>query len=433
MVRSSQSHKVILAVILAILAGVGLGAAQSGAAGPDPNFGTGGSVRPFVGNEGVSQLLAPGNDIIAVGTKFSVAKFDVDGIADQSFSFDPLDAAPQYLQVGYEEFAGARLDRWDNLVIAGQYSGNRGSMPWLTKVDTEGRLALPFADKGYWIPKKTMGFRTSVNEIAMDQAGRIYVAVVRAVKKRGSAASRTSIQRLTPNGRPDSNFADTSSKRVLKRGAKSGYASVDGLTVTSDGKIIYSISTANGAILRALKPDGSRDRAFGHDGKLHVNHSFSVAKLTSSGNRVLLWGNLARRSPRDTFAPYAVALRSNGRVISTFGRTGRSEIDVGLLASAGVKPTHVVTPATFSLDKKGRAIASFNVGTGRSSKARMTAIRLNQRGRLDRSFGEDGAFQAPVEYNSENSSVTLDDGSVVVDAAVADNGATHPGLYRLLP
>jgi uncharacterized delta-60 repeat protein len=199
------------------------------------------------------------------------------------------------------------------------------------------------------------------------------------------------------------------------------------------GAILMGNESRKGAVLAALRRDGSLDPRFGSGGVAHVAGDFSPSQLLRRPDgRLLVVGTRAVAEDRYELARMVVMqLTPDGRLDPGFGQGG--------LAEPGMQ---VSCCEPLALQADGSILAAGQTGRG---EFRGVVARLSPGGALDTSFGEGGIREIPGA-TGQNAGVyevkPLPDGRIVVLArggegmrltALTPDGAVDPAFDVVLP
>jgi uncharacterized delta-60 repeat protein len=223
------------------------------------------------------------------------------------------------------------------------------------------------------------------------------------------------VARLNPNGKLDPTFGGKDGLRggitLTNFGGDRGDKAL-AVAIQKDGKIVVAghmddtsfttLADVGGFIVARYNTDGSLDKTFDGDGKLHIDTagadaSFASAVAIQPDGKILLAGTAGTRG---RFAPpgdqndFTVArLNTNGSLDRTFGnrlaigntRTGQLTIGFGGDSNEGA--------SAIALAPDGKILVG---GVGGSGSAKFAVARLHTNGTLDKTFGDgisgDGRF-----------------------------------------
>jgi uncharacterized delta-60 repeat protein len=205
------------------------------------------------------------------------------------------------------------------------------------------------------------------------------------------------IARYHSNGRLDKGF-DRDGKLTLGCGDLcAAYA----VAVQEDGSILVGGSGDADFALVRLKPDGSRDSAFGTRGWADIGFDDGMARaiaLQPDGKILVVGTSYGERSG------LALArLTPEGLLDPSFGRAGRAIIHFG---SHEAEPRAVLRP-------DGKLVVAASVW---DRKTRVWLLRIDAKGRVDRRFGRGGLVRTTVRGASPGLAVQADGKLVIVGA-----------------
>lgn len=217
--------------------------------------------------------------------------------------------------------------------------------------------------------------------------------------------------RYNPDGSLDSSFgANGIVVADLAFGQDSG--AVD-LVIQSDGKIVVLDGGAGGLLLARFNSDGSRDNAFGTNGRVLIAPQYgafpSALVLQPDGKFVV--GSTEFGSANYEFA--VRRLNANGSIDTSFGTGGRAITAFGVQSFMSAL---VLTPAGQILaagDRKAGNPASFDFD--------FALTRWNADGSFDSSFGAGGTVMTPFTAGTDGaSSVVIQPDGKIIAAGLAD-------------
>lgn len=230
------------------------------------------------------------------------------------------------------------------------------------------------------------------------------------------------IARFDRDGRLDKSFG-ANGRVVTAWGPGSDHAAA--VAIQTDGRIVVAGSAANqfwiDFALARYYPDGSLDETFGGDGVVTTaTGSFysTIRALAIQFDGKIIVAGEAFGDDRDI----AVArYNQDGSLDQGFGNNG-----VRLIA---INPKHSDNVADVAIQNDGKIVVS-GMGTDLFSRSMLVAasfvvFRLNQRGNLDPSFGQDGIVTTSVgaEYESAGQLTIQTDGRILVGGEFGAGGA----------
>jgi uncharacterized delta-60 repeat protein len=160
-----------------------------------------------------------------------------------------------------------------------------------------------------------------------------------------------------------------------------GHSFAYGLAIGNHGRIVVSGHNRSGFALARYKPDGRLDRSLSGNGKLSTGfgdiHAFARAVAIGHRGSIVAAGETC---PANGECRFAVAkYTSDGHLDPSFGDGGRMTLDFGDVSA------HV---SSVALEPRGRVLLAGDTCIGRNCD--FALARLDSRGVLDRSFGNDG-------------------------------------------
>jgi len=208
------------------------------------------------------------------------------------------------------------------------------------------------------------------------------------------AVAATASAAAPPAGRLDPSFGGDG--LVVER-LTNGHDLAQGVVPLLDGSVLVAAESGGrlkaflgpDAVLLRLRPNGRRDRTFGANGVLRVSigrGDDEVSGVTQLPNRRLLVGgaadNLNGDAYNDDVALYAFRAQPSGRLDPTFGRRG--------VATARVATWIFIHALSGLAASPDGSVVVGGVTSSLDTKSRLTLVRFDARGRLDRRFGKKG-------------------------------------------
>lgn len=321
----------------------------------------------------------------------------------------------------------AELDRFEKIAAYGSskvlLAGSEGE---LARVDNSGSLDSSFGQGGI--------VQVRAADVAVDRRGRILVAGGPSTDPVDSYAPR--VTRLLPDGSLDPTFGDGGVARVDFGGR---YDGVSAIAVAPDGRVFAGgtkqtladnrgLSDAAPALAR-LHPNGAIDRSFGRKGIRLLKGGweggvFNIYPTRDGGLVAQGEGYIGISIWRLTESGAAAPRFGDKGVVELESRgTGEREEELIWLREVGVFPNGKIVAAAIGQEVDGER------------KYRMTVVRLNADGRVDRSFGRHGWAFASFKRDSFASGIaTLPRDVTVVGTEVrVRGGARHIGLVAFGP
>lgn len=191
---------------------------------------------------------------------------------------------------------------------------------------------------------------------------------------------------------------------------KDGSTLVTGNETGPYGQPIYSK-------LSKLTASGSLDLSFGIDGVLNLPYDFSAARgitaLTDTNGRLLITGytpigNSGASSPG---AFTMLRFNTDGSLDQSFGTEGTLKLDT----------ESIVITKSETLENGDIILAGLSSLT-QSPYQELIALRFNENGVIDTSFGNEGIFTlATQNYLNPQSTVTQEDGKILISGATSSS------------
>jgi uncharacterized delta-60 repeat protein len=358
----------------------------------DPTFGDGGSVRGrlfAVGDTVVSMALDAAGRILLVHSRGyhetggAVARFRADGVLDRKFA----ERGVRKLAVQGQDVATAPDGRI--VVLATEYPADSGQS---RRIAVERLTATGAVDATFG----TGGVTTVTLPGADDTANGVTVLPDGRVLATGSVAGAFTVIRLTAGGAVDPSYGAAGFARASAQGP--GTDRPETIVVQPDGKYLVGgtsrgLDTARGTLAR-YNPDGSPDLTFGDRGKLQAGLGASAKALAMApGGKILV---LAEDSLR--------RLDARGGLDPAF-------------ASGGVLKFDFTADALVSL-ADGRILVAGHSGTD-GTRLR----RYNADGSPDRAFGTSGSLPIPGFTVTVGEIILRPDGSALLGGTVTEHDA----------
>ena len=315
---------------------------------------------------------------------------------------------------------GVAIDGKGRIVVAGYTLDNRTDFA-VARFRPNGRLDPNFGG-GDGRVSTNLGGTDYGFDIAIGPKGRIVVAGERARR----SGTRMAVAVYTPSGGLDRSFSNDGIAFV---GFDREFQGANAVAIGAGGKIVIGGSTSNGETSRwalaRLRPDGSRDRDFGGDGRVTADLTASDELINDlaivGGGKIVAVGSAeSGLSPRIAIARFLL----RGKLDRDFGKRGVKFTDVanGADAANGVDE-----------QPDGRLIVVGSVANG--GKADWGVLRYGPNGRLDGSFHGDGVriLGFGPDYEFAHAAVVQPNGRIVVVGRIRRSNDDQFGVVRLKP
>jgi uncharacterized delta-60 repeat protein len=324
-------------------------------------------------------------------------------------------------------------------VAAVSLTGSERAMRFFSavKVARNGTLDRRFGANGFarTAPRGAGGasryLRGQVQAVATQRDGKILLAGYR-VLGRGEERRAPVLERLLSNGAPDPSFGDggvVTAYHVV--GLGEWYS---GVAVEADGTIVVSGAVTQfagfhpdhprpRALVRAYRPDGHIDRAFGHGGTIGVSDPPSGFYYTGMSSVQVLPGGGLLASGYSRYRLLLERLTADGRRVGSFGDSGLVTFGEAEAGCVGV----CEWPGSFFLQgRKIVALASLN----QLNETTGAVVRFLPDGRVDRLFGRHGIVRVRgAEQLEESEAIApLDRGRFLVSGYGYESGPGGAGL-----
>jgi uncharacterized delta-60 repeat protein len=354
-------------------------------------------------------------------------------------------------------------------VVAALASGGEGPYLGAARYRLDGSLDRSFGADGFARTDRFFGRlkgEAQGQAIAIQRGGKILLAGYREDSNLHAAPV---LARLRPNGKPDRGFG--SKGLVMPRLREKDAVVLHGVAVQRNGRIV-AVGARNerrggkpAGLVIAYRPDGRIDRRFGHNGRVafphrrsidgytalrdivvlpggkmlvvgYIGDRFLLLRLLPSGaldrgfdgdGKILIGNELGGCCPSDA----ALSLLPDGRLIALsaplgggqtlfrFHRNGKLDRSFGLQgAIRGASMRKVGSAGDVAIQGNGRIVVAGTAGRlrvpNRTAKFVISILRFQPGGKPDRSFGKHGVKYLPFGYSSIGAAaLTLPDGSVV--------------------
>ncbi|HYC48166.1 MAG TPA: hypothetical protein VED01_22055 [Burkholderiales bacterium] len=361
------------------------------------------------------KLVAAGWMSTAVGVDFALARYNVDGTLDTTFSGDGKVIT---------DFGG-NFDRAHDLVlqpdgkilVAGHSNASGSNAFALARYNADGSLDTTFDGDGKLDAAALgeFGYR-----ITLQPDGRIIMT--------GSTGSSFIVVRLNADGSLDSSFGGDG--RVVTSDAGVAWA---GVTLQPDGKILVAgtrIGTPSTIAIVRYNVDGTLDTTFDGDGKVTtaagLNDSGASAIALQADGKILVTG-----TGRDGADLKIAVIRYNadGSLDSTFDGDGK----LTTIIRDAADRTRVFDAGESIVVQPDGNIVVAGLSEGPLVRYDTALVRYNADGTLDTTFGGDGKVVTTVApgHDYAHDVVLQPDGKLVVAGEVFDE-TTNNGDFLVL-
>jgi len=239
----------------------------------------------------------------------------------------------------------------------------------------------------------------AVSAVALQSDGKIVVGGQ--LRPSSTAALLGAILRLNPNGTVDHTFGNGG---VVTTSIGSTGASVGGLAIQTDGKILASVISAflpRGNVTR-FNPNGSVDTTFG------TNGSVTAPSVVPTGPLVLQPDGKILMAGGEFSSGLLVRFDANGQLDTTFGQGGEAVLLVAASGIALLANGQILVSSGQTGPGPGPAISEFP-----------GVIRYNSNGSADKTFGISGRAASVASPS------TL---TVQIDGAIFSAGRIFTGV-----
>ena len=300
------------------------------------------------------------------------------------------------------------------IVLAGGGSIVPGMAGTVVRLQQDGTLDLSFGERG----KAPVPLLDGMSAMIIDSSGRFIIA--------DTAQSLTGFDpdfaavRLNSDGSLDTSFGDRG-KAVIPIGP--GFYDVpSSLALQTDGKIVLAgqgmVGTVGGFVAARLNSDGTLDQGFGSSGVVAVALAGGAKGVAIDASGRIVMAGSAFGGSHSNFV--FVRLTSDGAPDLTFGADGSGIVTIPVSGGAGDGLANAVT-----IDSSGHIVAA---GYAITSSWDFAAIRLNDDGALDNSFGSGGLSVVAGFGLSMFNALTVDANGKIVLAGDGNLNNTTPPL-----
>ena len=345
------------------------------------------------------KIIAAGRFVSSGRTTAGVARLDIGGVLDKSFS----DPSLSFGTTGNSEANATAIQSDGKIVLAG-YNNNGVTTDFaLWRINSLGNLDTSFDGSG----GTTTNFGGSTTNVArsvlVQSDGKIVIG--------GTSDARLAVQRLLPDGSLDNAFGNAAGV-IIHPGTQDDGAAI---LIQPDGQLIV-IGTSDGDFVAArLHVDGSLDPTFGNGGVARVSfgNGHAAAAVMDSAGRVIIAG--------DAGGDFAlVRLLGSGVADSSFGSNGKVFTDFG---------------GTTDIARGIALLPDGRIAVAGNSAANFAVAVYETNGQLSNSFGGAGWATTSI-FNSTNTNAAAiaiqSDGRIVVAGSEVDptDGTEYFALAR---
>jgi len=392
-----------------------LGSATAAQAAPgdlDPTFsGDGRQTTDFQGgsDDGQSMVRQPDGKVVVVGGttqgsngRFAVARYNLDGSLDPSFSGDGRQTVD--FGAGNDGANGVALQTDGKIVVAGTATSGGRAKFGVVRLNANGSLDNTFSGDGR--ADTRIGDGWIGTDVALDQDGRIVVAGW--AYGPGSFSVYAAVARFRSDGSLDPGFSGDG-RQTTDFGSDESYA--EGVALTRDGKIVLAGQVSpeglqgeayNFGVAR-LNTDGSLDPTFAGDGRQTtkfpgVENGASDVVLQPDG-KILAAGYSEEVSGEeaDEYKDFALArYKTNGALDTGFSGDGKQLTDLGgsdRVSGIALAPDGKIVAA----GGRFRGLGTFD----------FALARYNPTGSLDRTFSGDGRVTTDFSGKDDSGAAVL--------------------------
>lgn len=367
--------------------------------------------------------VAPDGKIIMAGyigsfadPYFALARLNPDGSLDNTFSSDGKTTTDIFdKSIAYE----VALQSDGKILVAGRASMNSDNLDWfaVARYNTNGSLDNSFNSDGV----ATIFFGES-NDVAYSIAVQADEKIVVAGRSSASITGDDfALARFNTDGSLDNTF---SFDGKVTTDFNSGNDMIYSIIIQPDGKILAAGFATNSTIDFALaryNADGSLDNTFSSDGKVTIDVSPSIDKVSQvmllPDGKILLTGNSRNATNLDIAI---VRLNADGSLDNTFSTDGiiihNPTLDEEYVDAGALQVDGKILVSGFSPHYTGRAYVA----------------RFNSDGSFDDTFANNGILEAPLGYEGAFAALALQSDYKIIAAGYNLNGGTQFFAARIL-
>ncbi len=399
--------------------------------------------------DGKTLVIGSSTDLANGNSDFAIARLNVDGTPDTTFSEDGRVLVPFNLlgSGGGEDVATSVALQDDGKIIVGGYAQRSVNGDYdfaVARLNFDGSLDTSFSGDG----KATVDFRLGGNRddratgVAVTADGKIVLGGT--ATKSFSGDTDFAIARLTSAGVLDATFSGDGLKTIAFNLGGARRDAARALTLQPTGEIVIAGSAERNrsgnydfAIAR-VTANGDMDKSFAGTGKRTVAFDLGGARddgatsVALQGTNIVM-GGFAQRDLDGDFDFAAVRLKSNGNLDKSFSNDGRQTVNFDL---GGVSDDEALAIAP---QADGRLVLAGFVQLTDAGNYDYGVARLTPNGSLDPSFGTNGQTFISVDLAADGDDAAygvaidpLTDGIVVAGTAITDDeGGASAAIIRL--
>ena len=356
------------------------------------------------------KIIACGFSRVGTTNDFAIAKYNIDGSLDNSFSSD----GKVTLNIGTGfSVANCIIEQADNKIIVGGYARNSSNKDFaLARFNSDGTLDNSFDGDGILLTDFGLGYEEEIYSINIQNDGKIVVAGTSS--NNIATISYFALARYNVNGTLDNTFS--SDGLVTSSIGSSNNDALYSMDIQNDGKIVAEGSTYNTSItnfnmaIARYNIDGSFDNTFNSNGKLILNIGFSAYSVKSTNDNKLIVGGLVK----NTYDDFIITkINNNGTLDNSFGPSLDGTCIVDFFSSDDVLLSLVIQ----NDNKIVCAGSSYITGND------IALLRINQNGTLDNTFNGNGKIVTNTSLSNDiaNSVSIQNDGKIII-SGYSNNG-----------
>lgn len=399
--------------------------------------------------DGKTLVIGSSTDLANGNSEFAIARLNVDGTPDTTFSEDGQVLIPFNLlgSDGGEDVANCVALQPDGKIIVGGYaqSSFNGDYDFaVARLNYDGSLDTTFGGDGKAIVDFHLGASSDdrATGVAVASDGKIVLGGT--AQRSFSGDTDFALARLTSHGELDAAFSGDGLKTIAFNlgGARQDAAS--SIAVQPNGAIVVAGSAERNrsgnydfAIAR-VTAKGDMDKSFAGTGKRTIAFDLGGARddgatsVALQGTNIVL-GGFAQTDIDGNFDFAAVRLKSNGNLDKSFSKDGRQTVAFDL-GGPGDDEVFAIAPQA-----DGRLLLAGIVQLTDTGNYDYGVVRLTPNGSLDPAFGTAGQLLLPIDLTGDGADAAyavandpLSDEFVVAGTARTDDqGGSSAAVVRL--
>lgn len=373
--------------------------------------------------QGDGKIVATGSVSDNDNSYFALARYNINGSEDSSFSNDGKTTTNFGFSTGEgnseDDLANSVAIQGDGKIVVLGSVYNSAYESWemaIARYNTDGNPDNTFGKAG----KQTTNFGSFENygySLAFQTNGKIIAA---GYTSTDGNSYDFAIARYNTNGSPDNTFS-ADGKQTQSIGSADHYPNT--VAIQKDGKIAVEGEMWNGSnndfVVTRCNADGSVDNAFGIAGKLKTDFNaaddYANSLAIQSDGKILVEGYSYTYTNTGTKSAFVVArYNANGSLDNTFDGDGKL---------TGVLQQGYTIYSSTAVQKDGKVVAAGYAWNGSNND--FALARYNTNGSLDNTFSSDGKLTTDFGANDyANAAAIQSDGKIVIAGYTADRNSS---------